>query len=111
MSSFPRNTNQTIQSQTMSTNMSAEAACRSISKNYAEFPTGHTFISALLSEVVICHPKKKAAINTGRFRWYLNEYNSNVRVLHFEQIEGVWLSISWKKSATNYDKTMRKIFK
>ena len=90
--------------------MSAEAACRSISKNYFEFPTGNIFTSALLSEVIAYHPKKKATINTGRFRWYLNEFNSNMRVLSFEETKGVWDTISWKKSAVKYDREMKKLF-
>ena len=90
--------------------MSAESACRSMSKNYIDFPTGVTFTSALLTEVIAYHPKKKAAINTGRFRWYLNEFNSNMRVLSFEETKGVWDTISWKKSAVKYNRELKKIF-
>ena len=81
-----------------------------MSQNYKEFPTGMSFTSALLSEVIPYHPKQKAAVNTGHFKWYLNERNSNMRVLYFEQTEGVWESISWRKSAVKYDRQLKKIY-
>jgi hypothetical protein len=88
--------------------MSAESACFFMSHNFKEFPTGVPFTSALLSEVIPYHPKQKAAVNTGQFKWLLNDRNSNMRVLHFEQTEGVWESIGWSKSAVKYDGQLKK---
>ena len=82
-----------------------------MSHNYDDFPTGATFTSALLTEVVAYHPQKKAAVNTGRFKWIINERNSRMRVLLFEQSSSVWDTVSWKKSAVKYDRELKNIFK
>ena len=89
--------------------MSMETACRSMSKNDSDYPTGVAFTSALLSEVIAYHPNKKAAINTGQFKWYVNERNSKMRILSFEQSKGVWDTVSWKKSALHYDRCMKRM--
>jgi len=88
--------------------MSAESLCRQMSKDFKNYPTGEIFTSALLSEVVRFHPKNKAIVKTGRFRWYTNERNHNMRVLSFEESPGIWDTISWKKSAVLHDKQLKK---
>ena len=90
--------------------MSAETACRSMSNNYEDFPTGVPFTSALLTEVIPYHPHKKAAVNTGQFKWLVNEKNRRMRVLYFEQSKGVWDTVSWLKSSKKYDRELKKIF-
>lgn len=83
-----------------------ELRCREMSHDLVNFPTGKTFKSEFLNEVVQYHCRGKANVRTGKFEWRLS-FRGN-RVLHFEESKGVWNSISWKNCAQRFDSGKKK---